>query len=342
MNSFTNLSRAQPAPAVNALSRAGTAARLPVTRLLKVVGAALMAASFGSAFAHDASIPVSKWGANDEIGAANLLGPAKTLEALRMVKSGKVYGLGVASGRDTPAFPPRSVAVTVLAPNQIDGATFGSNKMSYMDDMVTGWFGVGSQLDGLGHLGTDGTFYNQNKGKDFFDTTGLKKLGVHNVPPMVTRGVLLNVAAAKGKAALAAGEVVTVADIKAAEQAAGVSPGKGDIVLLYTGWINMLDKDAKAFGEGEPGIDAEGARYLAAKDVLAVGADTWGVEAVPFKSDRVWEGHQILLAQNGIYILETMDTREMIKDKVTEFMFVLGAPRYKGAVQANINPVAIR
>lgn len=312
------------------------------SRLCQLVGAFLIAASAGPALAHDDSIPVSRWGAKDEIGAANLLSPAKTLEALRMVKTGKVYGLGIASGRDTPAFPPRSIGVTVLAPNQIEGATFGSNKMSYMDDMVNGWFGVGSQLDGLGHLGTDGVFYNQNKGKDFFDTTGLKKLGVHNVPPMVTRGVLLNVAAAKGKAVLAAGEIVTVADIKAAEQAAGVSAGKGDVVLLYTGWINTLDKDAKAFGDGEPGIDAEGARYFAAKEVLAVGADTWGVEAVPFKSDRVWEGHQILLAQNGIYILETLDTREMIKDKVTEFMFVLGAPRYKGAVQANINPVAIR
>lgn len=294
------------------------------------------------AIAHEPpSIPVSKWGPADELGAANLLSPAKVQQAAKLIKTGKTYGLGIASGRETPAFPPRSVSVTVLAPNQIDGATFGSNKMSYMDDMVNGWFGVGSQLDGLGHLGVDGVFYNQNKSKDFFDTTGLKKLGVDKVPPIVTRGVLLNVAAVKGKQMLSAGEVVTVDDIKAAEKAAGVSPAQGDVVILYTGWINMLSKDAKQFGDGEPGIDAEGARYLASKEVVAVGADTWGVEAVPFKTDRVWEGHQILLAQHGIYILETLDTREMIKDGVKEFMFVLGAPRYKGAVQANINPVAI-
>lgn len=287
-------------------------------------------------------VPVSKYGAGDQLGAANLLSPAKVQEALKLVKTGKTYAMGVATDRNTPAFPPRSVGVVVMAPNQPGDVTFGSNKLNYLDDMISGWFGVGTQIDGLAHIGVNNVYYNQHKLQDFFDTTGVKKLGVHQVPPIVTRGVLLDVAAAKGKKALDAGEVVTVADIQAAEKAAGVSPGKGDVVILHTGWLDMLDKDPKAFGVGEPGIDAEGAKYFASKEVVAVGADTWGIEAVPFKAaDRPWEGHQVLLAQNGIYILETLDTRAMIADGVKEFMFVLGAPRYKGAIQANINPVAI-
>jgi len=76
---------------------------------------------------------------------------------------------------------------------------------------------------------------------------------------------------------------------------------------------------------------------------VAVGADTWGVEAVPFANPRrIWEGHQTLLAKNGIYILEVMDTRELASDRLTELLFVLGQPLLKCAVQANINPVAIR
>ena len=75
---------------------------------------------------------------------------------------------------------------------------------------------------------------------------------------------------------------------------------------------------------------------------MAVAADTWGVEAVPFKSDRVWEGHQVLLAKNGVYIIETVDTRALIADGIKEFLFVLGQPLYTGAVQAIINPIAIR
>ncbi|TGD99796.1 cyclase family protein [Methylobacterium nonmethylotrophicum] len=307
-----------------------------------VIALAAAAGCLAATCAGAQEIPVSRWGAEDEIGAANHLSPAKVQEAVKLVTTGKTYALGIPIDRGTPAFPPRNFAVTVMAPNQPEGVTFGANKMSYLDDMVTGWLGVGTQIDGLAHLGTDSTFYNRNRMKDIFDTTGVKKLGAHKIPPIVTRGVLLDVAKAKGKDRLMEGELVTVDDIKAAEKAAGVTPGKGDVVVLHTGWLSMLGEDAKRFGAGEPGIDAEGARYLAGKDVVAVGADTWGVEAVPFKGDRVWEGHQILLAQNGIYILETLDTRALIRDGVSEFLFVLGAPRYVGSIQAIINPVAIR
>src|SRR3546814_19300243 len=71
--------------------------------------------------------------------------------------------LGIVVGRDTPAFPPRSLAVTVIAPNQAGGSTLAGNKMSYNDDMITGWLGVGTQIDGLGHLGIDNVFYNGHR-----------------------------------------------------------------------------------------------------------------------------------------------------------------------------------
>src|SRR3546814_6001504 len=102
----------------------------------------------------------SEWGADDEIGASTRLTPEKVLEAVKLVKTGKTYPLGIVVGRDTPAFPPRSLAVTVIAPNQAGGSTLAGNKMSYNDDMITGWLGVGTQIDGLGHLGIDNVFYN--------------------------------------------------------------------------------------------------------------------------------------------------------------------------------------
>lgn len=118
---------------------------------------------------------------------------------------------------------------------------------------------------------------------------------------------------------------------------------QGDVILIHTGWVEMLDRDPARFGKGEPGIDAGAAEFLAGLGVVAVGADTWGVEAVPFKNpNRVWEGHQVLLAKNGVHILEVMDTRALARDGAKEFLFVLGQPRLKGAVQAIINPVAIR
>lgn len=288
-------------------------------------------------------VRASRWGANDQIGAANLLTPQKAQEAARLVTQGRTYAMGIPVDRGTPAFPPRNLAVTVFMPGQEGGQTFGSNRMSYVDDMITGWLGVGTQLDSLAHLGVDNTFYNGNRAQDFVRTTGVTKLGIEGVPPFVTRGVLVNLAAFKNKPRLDGGELVTADELRAAMAQQNVRVTPGDVVVLHTGWLAMLAQDAKTFGEQEPGIDGAGAEFLASLQPLAVGADTWGVEAVPFRDpNTVWQGHQVLLAQNGIYILENLDTSGLVRDGVSEFMFVLGQPRYRGAVQAIINPVAIR
>ena len=146
-----------------------------------------------------------------------------------------------------------------------------------------------------------------------------------------------------GKEMLAAGENFGEAEIKAAAEAQGVTIGKGDIVLFHTGWTEgMLEKDPKAWVSGEPGINVGGSRYLASLDVMAVGADTWGIEPVPpAKGDGAFYGHVVLLQENGIYILETMNTGPLVRDNVTEFMFVLGQARIRGTVQMIINPVAL-
>ena len=290
-----------------------------------------------------APVRESRWGPQDEIGAANLLTPQKVQEAARLVREGRTYRMGIVVDRSTPAFPPRNLAITVLMPGQESGKTFGRNKMSYVDDMITGWLGVGTQLDSLAHLGIDNTFYNGNKAQDFVRTTGVTKLGIEKIPPIVTRGVLVDLAKFKGKPRLDGGELVTAEELRQAMQQQNVRVTPGDIIVLHTGWLAMLGQDPKTFGEQEPGIDGAGAEYLASLQPVAVGADTWGVEAVPFKDPNVlWQGHQVLLAQNGIYIVENLDTSALVRDGVTEFMFVLGQPLYRGAVQAIINPVAIR
>lgn len=292
-----------------------------------------------------ASGPVrpSRHGPNDTIGNMNLVTPQKAQDAAKLVTTGRSYPLGIVVDRSTPAFPPRSVGVTILMPGQEGNQSFGTNKMNYVDDMITGWLGVGTQLDSLAHLGIDYTFYNGNKAQDFVRTTGVTKLGIEGVPPMVTRGVLVDLAKARGKPRLDGGELVTADELRAAMAAQNVRVTPGDVVVLHTGWLSMLPQDPKKFGDEEPGIDGAGAEFLASLQPCAVGADTWGVEAVPFKDPNVvWQGHQVLLAQNGIHILENLDTSALVRDGVTEFMFVLGQPRYRGAVQAIINPVAIR
>ena len=311
---------------------------LGLTAAIALAGSAIAATS---ALSQEDWYP-SKYGAEDELGAANLLSPEKVMEAAKLITEGKTYALGIAVGRDTPAFPPRSLSITVLQPGQAAGASLGANKMTYNDDIFMGWLGIGTQIDGLGHLGIDGVYYNGNKAENFAETTGLAKMSVDKIPPIVTRGVLIDMARHKNVERMNEGEIITADDIRAATQAQGVEIREGDVAVFHTGWLSMLDEDPTRYGKGEPGIDAEAAEYLASLSPVAVGADTWGIEAVPFATDRVFEAHQVLLAKNGIYILETLDTRQLIAGGVQEFMFVLGQPRYEGSVQAIINPVAIR
>ncbi len=295
------------------------------------------------AFAQDASSWCkSKFGPDDQIGAANNLSPAATLEAAKLIKTGKTYSLGVETNAKSPAYPPRAFSITVVQPGQSAGATIGPTKTSYNDDIINGWVGVGSQIDGLGHVGIDNVYYNCNKAADFAQTGGLTKLGIHNVPPIATRGVVLDFTNG-GQAPLAAGTAINKKEIDEAMQRQGVQIRKGDVVLLHTGYLPVADKDPKAFLAGEPGLGKEGAEYLASKDVVAVGADQWALEVIPFeKGVGAFEVHQILLAKNGIHILENMNTAPLVADKAWEFMFVLGPSRITGAVQAIINPIAVR
>ena len=122
-----------------------------------------------------------------------------------------------------------------------------------------------------------------------------------------------------------------------------VTINEGDVVLLHTGWTDAkLDTAPEEWGRTIPGITNAAASYLASLKPMAVGADTWGVGAVPaIEGDKIFYDHVVFLKQNGIFILETMNTGRLARESVGEFMFVLGQARLQGAVQMIINPVAM-
>mgnify|MGYP003476664175 CR=1 FL=1 len=144
------------------------------------------------------------------------------------------------------------------------------------------------------------------------------------IPDATVTEHVIGPAAARGdKPALidgVSGAVSTYAELAAAVDrvAAGLQAegiGKGDVVLFHTGWLSLIDKDPKRFGSVEPGLGREGARYLVSKNVVAIGADTWGLEAIPFEKDAgIFEVHQILLPMSGTYILENINTAALAAD----------------------------
>src|SRR5258707_3948668 len=241
----------------------------------------------------------SKWGPDDEIGAANYMKPELVVKAASLIKTGKTYALGILVDSKPPAYPPRAFKITIVQPGQAGIPGLGPSKTTYNDDILDTWVGIGSQLDGLGHIGVEHVYYNGLKLADFADPTGLKKLGIEKVPPMVTRGVLLDMAAYYNTDVVKAGTAFNVKEIEDVARKQGVEIRQGDVVMCANGWLSLIGKDDKRYSTGEPGVGVEGAKYLTGKGVVAVGADTWAVEAIPFESKNVFEVHQILLPMNA-------------------------------------------
>ncbi len=282
----------------------------------------------------------SRWGADDQRGAANRLTPAKVLEAKDLIKQGTVYQLGHVYESGMPMFGTRHYSLRI--PQAF--AMPGRNQAVYHDEIISGELGqIGTQFDGLGHLGIGDLFYNGNRRSEFAQAEGLMRLGIENVGPIVTRGVLIDVARFKGVEQLQGGYEITLADLQGALQRERVEIRSGDMVLLHTGWGGLWMKDNARFVENAPGIGLAAAQFLVDKEVVVVGSDTWGVEVMPNPDSSLSAPvHQLLIARNGIYLHENLITDALARDSVYEFAYMYAPLRLKGATGSPGNPIAVR
>ena len=288
----------------------------------------------------------SEWGADDQRGAANRLTPAKVLEAVSLVTEGRVYSLGRTYEPGMPLFGGRHYSLTL--PGAPTGGPLGENAIVYNDEMFSGEIGqIGTQFDGLGHIGTrvDGEdlYYNGFTGSDIYGPYGLAKLGIENVGPIVTRGVLIDVARYRGVERLAAGEVVTRADLEGALAAQGVEIRPGDAVFIRTGHGALWMTDNDAYSAGEPGIGLEAAEWLIERQIVLKGADSTSGEVLPGEDpNRPYDLHVLMIAKHGIYNIENLDLDGIAEDEVWEFAFMFSPVPFKGATGSPGNPIAIR
>jgi kynurenine formamidase len=282
----------------------------------------------------------SKWGAADQRGAANRITPAKVLEARDTIKQGKLYQLGHVYEAGMPIYGTRHYSIRIPQAFSMPG----KNQAVYHDEIISGELGqIGTQFDGLGHLGIGDLFYNGNRRSEFAKAEGFTKLGIENVGAIVTRGVLIDVAKYKGVQQLAGNYEITPADLKGALQKEGVSIKSGDVVLIHTGWGSLWMKDNAKFGATEPGVGIAAGQMLVDAEVVVVGADTWGVEIMPNPDPSLSAPvHQLFLARNGIYLHENLITTELARDSAYEFMYSYAPLRLKGATGSPGNPIAIR
>jgi kynurenine formamidase len=288
----------------------------------------------------------SEFGPDDQRGAANRITPEKVAAAAKLVKSGQVYQLGRLYEQGMPIPGKRHFSLTI--PGLPTGLPIGSNQIVSNDELISGEIGqVGTQFDGLGHVGMriDGEdcFYNGNKLSEFGDPYGLKKLGVENVGVFFTRGILLDVCALRGGDRLPAGHVISPDELQSCLNRAKLEIEPGDIVLIRTGHGKLWMKDNEAYGAGEPGLGLAAAKFLTDRKVALIGADTWAIEAVPHEREGLaFPVHQWNLTKHGVYHLENLDLEQLAVDRVYEFCFVFSPLRLKGATGSPGNPIAVR
>ncbi|HUP15595.1 MAG TPA: cyclase family protein [Acidimicrobiia bacterium] len=203
---------------------------------------------------------------------------------------------------------------------------------------------VGTHLDALGHVSQDGLLFGGVAAAGSQSNNGLTALGIDTVEPILCRGVLLDVAAVHGVDILEAGYEVTVDDLDAAQETAGVGVGKGDAVLIRTGWsAHWSDADLfRGQGSGAPGPGEAAGHWLAERQIRVGGAETIAFELVrPGAGHATLPVHRILMVEAGIHIMEVMNLTDLAAAGANEFLFVAAPLKIVGGTGSPIRPLAV-
>jgi len=288
----------------------------------------------------DAQRCPSKWGAGDERGSGNHMKPESVLKATRLIKTGEVIELAHVLNAAMPFFGTRRFDVHTKRTfmNQ------PSNRRGSNEEVVITEIGqVGTQFDGFAHQTIEDKVYNCYKVDDISSRGGFTKVGIEKVGTLMTRGVLIDVAAFKGVDMLPDTYEITVQDLEQALQKQGLKLQPGDAVLINTGWHKLWAKDNARYVKTCPGIGVKAAEWLAKQDPMLVGSDNWPVEVAPNPDPQIsLPVHQIMLVVNGIHLLENLKLDQLAAKKLYEFAFVMQPLKAQGFSGSTVAPVAIR
>lgn len=279
---------------------------------------------------------------DDVIGAANEITTEAVLRAAGLVRTGRRYALGQILDANSPSQMWRYWKHSLVTDRVIPERSFGTNQQTFLEESVSGALHSGTHLDGLAHIGIGEHLYNGHRWVDVIGPDGVTLLGAENIPPIFTRGVLLDVAAVHRTDALGGEQAIGANDLQAAADAQGISVEAGDVVLVHTGWGQLWGIDNERYRASEPGIDMTGAQWCTERRVSVIGADNWAVEQVPLEpGELAFPVHQETITRNGVYLLENVRTEELAADQVWEFCCVIAPTRLRGASASMVGPIAV-
>lgn len=294
----------------------------------------------------------SPWGPADEIGTLNMMTAESRRAVMARVDAGRVYDLGVEYFVGMPSWhllgdpryqywlthTPRGTAVDDPA-----GVGTAQNALvAYTGDAVSMYTHTGTHIDALNHFGLNGAIWNGFRADEHLGDRGWRKGGVEEFPPIVARGVLIDVARLKGVAVLPDSYRISRADLEAALAAQRVALEPGDVVLIRGGRMTRWPDDA-GYVQDQPGLSLEAARWLAEdRRAMVIGGDNLSLEHFPVEPGSSWVPvHTYLLAQRGVPIVEVADLEALARDRVYEFAFVAASLKFRGASAAPFRPIAM-
>ncbi len=294
----------------------------------------------------------SPWGPQDEIGRLNLMTAASQAAVLSRLAGGKAYDLSVDYHIGMPSWqaagdPHYLIWMTHTPHGNVVADPLGlgeamNEHVSYTGAAISMYTHMGTHIDALNHFGLDGRIWNGFEATKHLGDRGWTAAGAEKIPPIIARGILVDVAAAKGVDMLPDGYRVTREDLVAALQRQRVDIEEGDVVLIRT-WRMQRYADADAYMANPPGMGMAAARFLVEeRGAMVVGADNLSFEAFPSEVEGNYVPlHTYLLAQTGTPIIELANLEELARDGVYEFAFIGGSLKLRGSDAAPLRPIAI-
>jgi kynurenine formamidase len=302
------------------------------------------------------------WGKDDEVGAFNAMTDVTRSAAMRLAKSGQVYDLGITYSRNSFKWPGHSPAeiMTFRSPDGVARQKDHDFALPAVNSLLTRWHScalfindnVATQIDGLAHItaGEDRHWYNGFKEDEWGGDFGVRKCDATTIPPVVARGVMLDIAGVKEIDALPSGYGISPQDIDAALAAQKLKLMPGDCVFVRTGTLRYWAADGadheKISEHDSAGITLATAKYLIEEHgAMMIGSDTSGLEQAPAPegSNTFIPVHNYLLVEQGVHIAEFHYLEDLAEDSVYEFCYVATTNKIAGtAAGFTMRPIAMK
>ncbi|HCE5431459.1 TPA: cyclase family protein [Legionella pneumophila] len=293
----------------------------------------------------------SPYGVDDQLGALNLVTPEHQTQIMARADASRIYDLSIDYFVGMPSFQAAGDPAYQIFMSHTPEGTVVDNlngigdvinqRVCYSGDVIFMYTHTGTHIDSLNHFGIDGQIYNGFTSRDHLGSRHWTKGGAEQIPPVITRGIMLDIAKLKAVECLEPSYAITIQDCEDELARTGLTITNGDVVLVRTGRMRYWPDGSKALGN-PPGLGLEAARWITSKGAVIVGADQECVEVGPSEVDDNWlPGHCHFLAEAGVPMLELVNLEDLSRDDVNEFCLIAAPIRLRGATGSPIRPMAL-